>query len=101
MRLVEIRQVKRVNGIFILDGIKIQADRIASDGYGVLVVFEPSKLDYDFRAVIGPNRFAWFPTEESLDLIHKELDFSDHLTLDLHNGKGWGGKRPFKVADFL
>jgi hypothetical protein len=101
MILSEILQVKRVDGFFIVDDVRIKADRIASDGYGVLVVFEPSKLDYDFKEVIGPNRFAWFPSVESLDLIHKELDLSDHLTLDLHNGVGWGGKRPFKIEEFV
>jgi len=101
MIVSEVLQVKRQNGFFYVSGCRIKADRVSTDGYGVLVIFEPSKLDYDFRSVIGPNRFAWFPSVESLDLIHKELDLSDHLTLDLHDGKGWGGKRPFKIEDYL
>jgi hypothetical protein len=102
MILSEILQVKRVDGYFIVDDHKIKADRQASNGYGVLVIFEPSKLDYDFKAVIGPNRLCWFPHAESLALISKQLDLSDHLTKDLL-GRGWGGVRPFpdKVADFL
>lgn len=108
MILSEILQVKRVDGFFRFDGFKIRADRQASDGYGVLVVFEPSKLDYDFRPVIGPNRFAWFPKAESLNIIKKELDLSDYMTRDwLRKGKGWdSGPRPFsdkevQIADFL
>jgi len=97
MFLREIRQVKRVNDCFYLDGYKIKADRISSNGYGVLVVFEPSKLDWDFRYVIGHNRYAWFPTVKSLLEILGELDLSDRLTRDwLRNGKGWSnGVRPF------
>ena len=97
----DVWQVKRIKNVFEVHGYRIPADRIASDGYGVLVVFEPSKLDYDFKVVLGPNRFPWFPSQESLDLIGKELDLSDHFTLDLHNGKGWKGKRPFGLVDLI
>jgi len=103
--LSEIKQVKRVDGFFLVNGHKIPSVRKASNGYGVVLVFEKSQLDKDFEAVIGPDRFAWFPTAESLSLISKELDLSDHLTRDLRKGDGWTvGPRPFetlKVADFV
>jgi len=101
MRLVEIRQVKRVKGYFYIDGFKIKAERQASDGYGVLCIFEPSKLDYDFRIVLGPKRYAWFPTTEALKLINEQLDLSDRLTCDwLRNGRGWNkGPRPYPNID--
>jgi hypothetical protein len=103
MRLVEIRQIKRFKGFFYIDDYKIKADRIASDGYGVLCIFEPSKLDYDFKPILGPKSFAWFPTVESLKLIEKQLDLSDKLTCDwLREGKGWNkGPRPFPNIDML
>jgi len=100
---VEIMQVKRVKGIFHIGEHRIPADRKASDGYGVLCIFEPSKLDYDFKAILGPKRFAWFPTAEALNMINEQLDLSDHMTSDwLQNGKGWNtGPRPFKIEDFI
>jgi len=104
MILSDILMAKRINGYFHIEGYKIKADRISSSGYGVLLVFEPSKLDKDFRAVLGAGRFAWFPSAKSLDLIKAKLDLSDHLTLDLHNGEGWKtGPRPFtgKLADLI
>jgi len=102
MILAEILLAKRINGYFHIEGHKIKADRVSSPGYGVLVVFEPSKLDFDFRVLLGPKRFAWFPTAKALNIISEKLDLSDHLTLDLHNGKGWEtGPRPFKLADFI
>ena len=96
--------VKRVDGYFYIGDHKIKADRVSSSGYGVLLVFEPSKLDKDFRAVLGPGRFGYFPSAKALDLIKAKLDLSDHLTLDLHNGKGWEtGPRPFsrKLVDLI
>ena len=103
--LSEILQVKRVDGFFLMDGHKIPSVRKASNGYGVVLVFEKSQLDKDFEEVIGPDRFAWFPSAESLSLISKELDLSDHLTRDLRKGEGWAiGPRPFenlKIADLL
>jgi len=102
MILSEILLVKRVDGYFYIGDYKIKADRVSSSGYGVLLVFEPSKLDKDFRAVLGPGRFAYFPSAKALDLIKAKLDLSDHLTLDLHNGKGWkSGPRPFKLAELI
>lgn len=102
MFLSDILIVKRVNNFFYVNGSMIKADRVSSPGYGVLVIFEPSKLDHDFRVVLGPKRFAWFPTAKSLQIIEQKLDLSDHLTLDLHDGKGWEtGPRPFKLADFI
>jgi len=103
--LSEILQVKRVDGFFLVGDHKIPSVRKASNGFGVVLVFEKSQLDKDFEAVIGPDRFAWFPSAESLSLISKELDLSDHLTRDLRKGEGWNsGPRPFetlKVADFI
>jgi len=48
MILSDILIAKRVDGFFYIEGYKIKADRVSSPGYGVLVVFEPSKLDKDF-----------------------------------------------------
>jgi len=104
MILSDILIAKRAEGYFYVEGYKIQADRISSAGYGVLCIFEPSKLDKDFSCVLGPGRFAWFPTAKALEIITAKLDLSDHLTLDLHNGKGWdSGPRPFsnKLADLI
>lgn len=106
--LSEIKQIQRKDGFFIIDGAKIPSVRKASSGYGVVLIFEKSQLDKDFEEIIGPNRFAWFPSAESLSLISKELDLSDHLTRDLRKGEGWNsGPRPFegsqniKIADLL
>lgn len=102
MFLSDVLLVKRINNFFYVKGRMIKADRVSTPGYGVLVVFEPSKLDKDFRAVLGPRRFAWFPTAKALKIIEAKLDLSDHLTLDLHQGKGWKtGPRPFKLVDLI
>lgn len=104
MILSDILMAKRVEGYFYIEGYKIKADRVSSPGYGVVVVFEPSKLDKDFSCVLGPGRFAWFPTAKALEIITEKLDLSDHLTLDLHEGKGWKtGPRPFsnKLVDLI
>ena len=108
MRLTDIIQVKRVNDVFELYGHRIPAYRRSSDGFGVLVVFEPSELDKDFQPVLGFNSFCWFPTAQQLKTIMDELDLSDRLTYDwLRNEKGWNsGPRPFsgkgaRVADFV
>ncbi len=96
MILSDILLVKRVDGFFYVEDFKIKADRISSPGYGVLLVFEPS---LHLR-----GRFAWFPTTKALDIISQKLDLSDHLTLDLHQGKGWdSGPRPFskKLVDMI
>lgn len=98
MRIRDIVQVKRVDDTFEIYGHKIPATRKASDGYGVLIVFEPSQLDKDFEPVFGPYVYCWFPSAEDLKAISEALDFSDSLTCDwLHNGRGWNvGPRPFK-----
>ena len=102
MILSDILIAKRVEGYFYVEGYRIKADRVSSNGFGVVVVFEPSKLDKDFSCVLGPGRFAWFPRAKALEIITAKLDLSDHLTLDLHNGKGWdSGPRPFKLADLI
>jgi len=66
MRLVEILQVKRSRDTFELYGHRIQSYRKASDGYGVLVVFEPSELDKDFQPALGSNSHCWFPSAKEL-----------------------------------
>jgi len=102
MILSDILLVKRVDGYFYIGDYKIKADRVSSSGYAVLLVFEPSKLDKDFYCVLGPGRFGYFPSAKALDIIKEKLDLSDHLTLDLHNGKGWEtGPRPFKLVDLM
>jgi len=106
MILSNILLVKRVSNVFEIGNFKIPSDRQSTDGFGVLLIFSaPSKLDRDFRCVLGPGRFAWFPTAKSLDLIRRKLDLSDHLTCDLlHGGEGWKtGPRPFskKLADLI
>jgi len=108
MRLVEILQVKRANNVFELNGCKIQAARKASDGYGVLVVFEGSQLDVDFAPAVGNNMLCWYPTAQQLTQIREQLDLSDRLTCDwLRKGEGWSkGPRPYsggetKIAEFV
>lgn len=108
MRLLEILQVKRSGGVFELFGQRIPSYRQASDGYGVLVVFEPSELDKDFQPALGSNSRCWFPSAKELEIIMEQLDLSDRLTCDwLRKGNGWtSGPRPFsskktKVADFM
>jgi hypothetical protein len=102
MILTDILLAKRINGFFYVEGFKIKADRVSTPGYGVLVVFEPSKLDKDFRVVLGPGRFAWFPTAKAINIILEKLDLSDRFTVDLRKGKGWNvGPRPFKLADLI
>ena len=104
MFLSDILLVKRVNNFFYINGCMIKADRISSPGYAVLLVFQKSKLDKDFRCVLGPGRFGYFPSAKALQIIKAKLDLSDHLTLDLHNGKGWEtGPRPFsrKLVDLI
>ena len=107
--LSEIKQIQRQNGFFIVDGVKIQSLRKASDGFGVCLIFERSQLDRDFEPILGTNKFAWFPSAEALIEIMKALDFSDVLTKDwLRQGEGWKvGPRPFegtqnlKISDLL
>lgn len=95
MFLIDIIQVKRVNDTFHLYGHKIVADRRASDGYGVLMVFEASKLDKDFEVALGPGKLCCFITTNQFKRLEKELDLSNLLTRNhLRKGKGFGGKRP-------
>jgi len=98
MRLVEILQVRRVRDTFYLNGCHIPAVRKASNGYGVLCVFEPSQLDKDFERALGPGKLCFFITAKQLEDIEKALNLSDHMTRDwLRNGKGWdSGPRPLK-----
>ena len=106
MRLVAIENIKRINDTFHFRGHTIKALRKASDGYGVLVIFEaPTQLDRDFQeplfAIHGPDCFCWFPTAKELNMIKAQLDLSDRQTRDeLREGKGWNvGPRP--IADFM
>ena len=110
MRFVDCLQVKRVNRMFQCEGFLIKADRQASNGFGVLVVFEaPTKLDRDFEPLLrsryGPNHYGWFPTWQSLQQIERALDLSDTLTRDwLRNGRGWSaGPRPYpdRLEDYV
>jgi len=97
VRIREIVQVKRVNDVFELYGHRIPSVRRASDGFGVLVILEPSQLDKDFEVALGCGVYCWFPSAEELKMINDALDFSDSLTCDwLRNGKGWrSGPRPY------
>lgn len=101
MILREILLAKRIKGYFYIDGFTIKADRVSSPGYGVLCVFEPSKLDKDFQ-VLGYG-YYWFPTAKALEIITEQLDLSDRMTCDnLRKGEGWEvGPRPFKLQDFI
>lgn len=101
MRFKGTQNIKRENGFFHIAGMKIKALRKASNGYGVLVVFEaPTQLDIDFQEVLekiyGLGCFAWFPTAKQLDMIKEALDLSDLQTRDWQrNGEGWEvGDRP-------
>ena len=87
--------VKRVKDVFHLNGYRISADRRASDGYGVLVVVESSKLDKDFEVALGEGKRCFFITTEQYRELGKQLDLSNFLTRDhLRKGKGFGGERP-------
>lgn len=101
MRLLEIKQVKRKDNTFYINGHKIASVRQASDGYGVMLVFEASQLDKDMEQAVGPGNYCWFPTATQLKVIVEALDLSDELTRDhLRKGKGWkSGPRPLK--DFM
>jgi len=100
LRLVEILQIRRVRDTFYINGYSIPAVRKASDGYGVLCVFEASQLDKDFEVALGPGKLCFFITAKQLEDIEKALDLSDRMTRDwLRKGKGWGGVRP--LADMM
>jgi len=101
MRLVEIKQVKRKDDTFYINGCKIPSVRQATDGYGVMLVFQASQLDKDMEAAVGPGNFCWFLTAAEYKAMGEALDLSDVMTRDwLRDGKGWKiGPRPLK--DFV
>jgi len=107
MKVVDVTQIKRVNHVFDVFGHKIVADRKASDGFCVILVVQPSKIDSDFKealeSVYGPNSYPIVITAAQYNEIGFQLDLSDRQTCDwLRNGKGWNvGPRPFKVEDFV
>lgn len=104
MRLLEIKQVKREKNTFHINGHRIPSVRQASDGFGVMLVFEASQLDKDMEVAVGPGCYCWFPTATQLKVIVEALDLSDQLTRDhLCRGKGWrSGPRPVRdLKDFV
>lgn len=109
MRVKGIKLVKRFNGFFELDdGRRIPAVH-RGNGYGVVVVLEPSKLDVDFGLPeiafrilreFGAVFYLFLEADQLEELQHKFKE-SDELTHRLL-GHGWSGKRPFwKLEDFM
>ena len=94
MRVKEILVVLRKDGFFHYQDRRIPAVR-PGDGYGVMVILEPSQIDTDF------GTYVWVPSQDELEQIQKALRKSDELTHELL-GRGWAGIRPFwKLEDFM
>ena len=71
-----------------LRGPKVEAVR-KGDGYGVALLFEPSRVDVDFGVA------TLFISADEIQAITEALDKSDELTEKLL-GRGWLGKRPYQ-----
>ena len=94
MRVKKIAIVLRKDGFFLYNDRKIQAVR-PGQGYGVMVILEPSQIDEDFGVPV------WVPSQEELEQIRRALKRSNELTHELR-GRGWGGRRPYwRVEDFM
>ena len=94
MKIREIVLVLRKDGFFHYKGRRIQAAR-PGEGWGVMVILEPSQIDVDFGCRV------WVPSADELEQIRKALDKSDELTHRLL-GHGWGGKQTFfKLYEFM
>jgi hypothetical protein len=62
------------------------------DAFGVVMVFEKSQLDEDFKAL------TWFPKQGHISLFNEALDRSDEMTHYVLK-RAWGGVRPVMYAE--
>jgi len=90
MKIKNIVLVRRENGVFHFKGKKIPAVR-QGNGWGVAVLLEPSQVDKDFGCPI------LFLSEDDRKTIETLFNRSDEMTFEML-GRGWGGRRPFKVT---
>jgi len=94
VRVKKIVVVLRQGGFFHYDHHRIPAVR-PGEGYGVLVILEPSQIDTDF------GTYVWVPSQNEIEQILRALKKSDELTHELR-GRGWAGRRPYwRVEDFM
>lgn len=102
MRLVTIEFTKRQDGYHHFRAHRIKAVKVGS-GYGVLVLFQPSQIDRDFKDALNMNEIGlWSPSQDELEKIQWHLDESDHKTAELLKVSGWdSGPRPFKLEQFI
>lgn len=100
MIVSDIAFTRRLNGFHYFRGFQIEAVRVGN-GVGVLVVFQPSQIDRDFKEALSMNELGlWSPSQDELEKIQRFLDESDHRTAKLLDTNGWGGRRPFKLEEF-
>ena len=102
MILVDLDFTTRKDGFHRFRNYKIEAARVGS-GVGVLVSFELSQIDRDFREALHSREVGlWRPSQDELDRIQWFLDESDYKTAKLLKVKGWTtGPRPFQLHDFM
>jgi len=94
VRVKRIVLVLRRGGFFYFEGRRIEAAR-PGEGWGVMVILEPSQIDQDF------GRPVWVPSQDEIEAIQRALKRSDELTHELR-GRGWAGRRPYwRVEDFM
>jgi len=94
VRVKRILIVLRKDGFFYYEGQRIPAVR-PGQGYGVMVLLEPSQIDTDF------GTYIWVPSQDEIEQILRALKKSDELTHEL-KGRGWAGRRPYwRVEDFM
>ena len=92
MKVKRIDIIKREGGFFHPDHKpKIRAYK-HGEGYGVMVFFESSPIDFDFQENV------WCPSAEELQRIADLMDKTDHLTYEML-GHGWEGTRPFHMLE--
>jgi len=94
VRVKRILIVLRKDGFFHHGDRRIPAVR-PGQGYGVMVLLEPSQIDTDF------GTYIWVPSQDEIEQIQRALKKSDELTHELR-GRGWAGRRPYwRVEDFM
>lgn len=101
MILYDIGFTRRQDSFHHFRNRRIQAVRVGS-GYGVLVTFQPSQIDTDFKEALNYNEVGvWSPSQDELDKIQWFLDESDFRTAKLLKRDHWGGRRPFRLEEFM
>jgi hypothetical protein len=94
MQVKRMDLVKRQGGYFHKwNGEKVKAV-YPKQGYCVMVFFEESLIDTDFK------EFVWCPSAQELRRLADLLDESDKLTYDML-GHGWAGERPYMRLEEL